>query len=411
MKKVIVSLFAMLGVLVVVGWVFVVSLRAERPPVPPPGTPIKYPWGAMHVDEDQDEPDSELENTIFESFKTEPKGEFDSNEDGVNDYAILVLSGGGSNGAYGAGFLSGWSQSGQRPDFKIVTGVSTGSLQSTFAFLGPDYDDQLTEVFTKYSTEDIYTKRSIFGALLGESAWDTAPLMNLLEKYITPELLDAVAEHHARGHRLFVGTANMDTEEFIIWDMGAIAASNREDKLERYRKVLLASCSIPVLFPPVYFPTEVDGEKYWEMHVDGGAQSQLFLRGFMLDFEECLKEAGIRAQPNTSIYIIRNGTTDEHIRRDIVDASSVSIASATINGVFELSTDASLFRVYMLAARYKIDFNMAAIPDDTFPDLDPVIFDPTLMKKVYDHGFAEAKKGYPWMKAPPGLDRDELIVR
>ena len=147
MKKFLLSLLALVGVLIAAGLVLVVTLDVERPPVPPPGSPIEYPWGSMHVDEDQDEPVSELEKTIIDSFRSEPKDEFDPDRDGTNEYAILVLSGGGAAGAFGAGFLSGWSESGQRPDFKIVTGVSTGSLQATFAFLGPKYDGELTQVW------------------------------------------------------------------------------------------------------------------------------------------------------------------------------------------------------------------------------------------------------------------------
>jgi hypothetical protein len=410
LKKFLLFLFAAIGVLVifvVLGWVTIATMSATRPPAPPAGSPIAYPWGSMHVDEDQDEPDSHLEKTIIESFRSEPKGWFDPDKDGVREYAMLVLSGGGSAGAFGAGFLSGWSKSGTRPDFKIVTGVSTGSLQATFAYLGPDYDDQLTEVFTKYGTDDIYTKRGILAALLGDSAWDSAPLKKLIDAYIDDKVLNAVAAKHAKGHRLFVGTSNMDTSELIIWDMGAIASSSRKDKLERYRKVLLASCSIPVLFPPVYFDVDIGGKKYYEMHLDGGAQSQLFLRGFMLDLEETLVEAGILAKTETSLYIIRNGTADEEVTRHIVDASSVSIASATINGVFELSTESSLFRVYMLAARYNIDFNIAAIPDEMFPELDPVDFNLDIMRRVYDYAHDQAQKGYKWAKLPPCLDPDE----
>ncbi|MEM1451071.1 MAG: patatin-like phospholipase family protein [Planctomycetota bacterium] len=412
MQKLIVSALAALGALVLFGWVYIGAVRAQRPPTPPPGSPIKYPWGSMHVDEDQDEVDSELEEAIIESIEHEPTDEFDADHDGVREYSILVLSGGGAAGAYGAGFLSGWTESGERPEFKIVTGVSTGSLQSTFAFLGPDYDEDLTEVFTQYATEDIYSKRSLLGVLLTESAWDTAPLQALIERYITADVLDAVAAEYEKGHCLFVGTANIDTGEFIIWDMGEIASSDREDKLERYRKVLLASCSIPVLFPPVYFSTEIDGEKYYEMYVDGGAQSQLFLRGFMLDFEETLEQTGILGEADVSLYIIKNVHANEAVHREIVSASALSIASATINGVFDLSTDSSLFRVYMLAARYGIDFNLAAIPDELFLDLDPVEFDLDVMGRVYEYGYEQAKAGFEWAKLPPDLapyERVEVI--
>ena len=117
-----------IGLLFGTGWATVASMRAIRPPAPPPGSPIVYSWGAMHLDADHVEPDSELEQTIKSSFESEPEGSFDPDHDGRREYAILILSGGGSAGAFGAGLLSGWSTTGTRPDFKIVTGVSTGSL-------------------------------------------------------------------------------------------------------------------------------------------------------------------------------------------------------------------------------------------------------------------------------------------
>ncbi|MHC5062796.1 MAG: patatin-like phospholipase family protein [Planctomycetota bacterium] len=391
------------------GYYFTIAARETRPPMPPENLGMIYPWGAMHVDSDQDEADSDLEKSMMASFRAEPTDGFDPDDDGVREYFMLALSGGGSAGAFGAGFLNGWSKAGTRPDFKVVTGVSTGSLQSTFAFLGPEYDDELTEVFQDYDTEHIYTGRGPLRALLGASAWESAPLKHLIDQYIDEEVLAAVAAKHAKGHRLFVGTTNMDTDEFVIWDMGAIASSSKPDKLDRYRNVLLASCSIPVLFPPVYFEIEADGEEYYEMHMDGGAQSQLFLRGFMLDLEDALIDAGIEdRQHELYLYVIRNGMSGDEPTRDNVDASSLSIATEMINGVFDLSTSASLYRVYVLANRYGVDFNLASIPDDFEPRLDPVIFDLEKMKALYDFAFEQASGGYEWTKVPPGLDRDEV---
>jgi hypothetical protein len=368
-----------------------------------------YPWGAMHLDAKHIEPDSDLERSIMASFESERESSFDPDQDGQREYSILILSGGGSAGAFGAGFLAGWSQAGTRPDFKIVTGVSTGSLQSTFAFLGPEYDDELKEVYTLYSTDQIYERRSLLGAALGESAYDTAPLKELISRFVNPDVLAAVAAKHAAGYRLFVGTCNMDTNEFIIWDMGAIASSDRPDKLERYRNVLLASSSIPILFPPVYFKLEVDGQDYYEMHVDGGVQANIFLRGFMLDLQEKFDEAPLRGDAELSLYLIRNGMFLETITREVTEPSSLSIAAATIKQLFNLSNNSSLFRVYMLAARFNIDFNLAAIPDDAFPDFDVIEFDKAKMRKLYDFAFEQASSGYNWVKLPPRLDPSEVI--
>jgi hypothetical protein len=167
LKKRLLALFAVLGSLLVAGWIIVSSMRSTRPQAPPANSPITYSWGAMHLDHDQDEPDSQLEQSIITSIRDEPEGGFDPDKDGRTEYAILVLSGGGSAGAFGAGFLSGWTKVGTRPDFKVVTGISTGSLQATFAFLGSEYDGKLAEMFTQYGTDEIYIKRSLLGGVKG----------------------------------------------------------------------------------------------------------------------------------------------------------------------------------------------------------------------------------------------------
>lgn len=397
------------GLLVGAVWILIASARVTRPPSLPDDSPITYPWGSMHQNADGTESESGLEASIVQSIKDEAPGAFDPDHDGVSEYSILVLSGGGSAGAFGAGLLNGWTKAGTRPDFKIVTGVSTGALQATFAFLGSDYDEKLTEVFTEFGTEHIYTQRNIIGALFGDAAFDTTPLADLIEHYITPEVLEAVARKHASGHRLFMGTSNLDTGEFIIWDMGAIASSNQPNKLRRYRRVLLASASIPVLFPPVYIDVDVAGKTYHQMHMDGGSHSQLFLRGFMLDFHDSLEDTGVQRKSETSIYVIRNGRAATEGKRHPVEASSLSIATATINGAFNLSAESSLFRVYMLASRYNIDFNLASIPADRFDGLDPIVFDLDIMRDLYSYASDQAERGYDWSKAPTGLDPDELV--
>jgi predicted acylesterase/phospholipase RssA len=364
----------------------------------------------MDLDNLQGDPQSGLEESITASIRSESAEEFDPDHDGIRTYALLVLSGGGSSGAFGAGFLTGWSETGTRPDFKVVTGISVGSLQATFALLGPEYDDELTAIFTLYATEEIYQKRSLFRKLFGDAVYDTSPLKELIDRYIDEDTLTAVAAKHARGYRLYVGTTNMDTLEFIIWDMGRIASSRRPGALELYRNILLASSSIPVLFPPVYLGVEAEGKTYYEMHVDGGANSQVFFRGFMLDFEDALLDAKVpQSSVNTQLYILRNGKPYSKYARHNVNPRSISIASATIRNQFKLSTTTSLYRIYVLANKYGIDFNLATIPPDFEIQLDTTVFDLEKMQQLYDLGYGLARDGYEWMKAPPRLDPDEIF--
>jgi len=192
-------------------------------------------------------------------------------------HAYIAISGGGSNGAFGAGLLAGWTASGTRPEFNMVTGISTGALTAPFAFLGSEYDDILKHLYTTTTTKDIIEERNIIAAILGDSMADTKPLRNLIEKYVTPEVIEAIAKEYKRGRRLFVGTVNLDAGRSVIWNISAIAASNSPRKLSLIYDVLQASAAIPIAFPPVMIQVDVNGKTFDEMHVDGGTGSQVFV--------------------------------------------------------------------------------------------------------------------------------------
>ena len=203
--------------------------------------------------------------------------------DGTIHYAHLALSGGGASGAFGAGFLNGWSQAGDRPKFKIVTGVSTGALMAPFALLGPSYDGALREFYTTTSSRDIFIVGSFLNLatrlLAGEALLDTSPLVALIAQHVDAELLRKVGEAHEHGQRLYIGTVDLDSLEFVVWNMGLIALSGRPESLDLFRKVMLASASIPIAFPPVLFDVEADGRRYDELHVDGGVGARVFYNG------------------------------------------------------------------------------------------------------------------------------------
>lgn len=385
-------------------WLF--RTRPARPACPPPGTRCLTPWGAVDMCRAGHDPQSGIRQSITESIRVDDSA---PRADGIREIDVLALSGGGSYGAFGAGFLAGWSEAGTRPRFKIVTGVSTGSLQATFAFLGSDSDPDLRRVYTEVDTAGIYERRSLLDALRGESIHDTAPLRRLIDSQMTPALLGRVAEEHRRGRRLFVGSANIDSNEFVMWDMGAIAASGRRDAPRHYRDVLAASSAVPVLFPPVYFAVQGDGRQYHEMHVDGGAVCQVFFRGFMLELNEAL--AGMRldrSKVKVRLFIIRNGIATDQPQWKQVDPWMPAIGAASMEALFQLSMSTSLYRMYILCQRHGIEFNLASIPPDEKLGFDSMEFDRTGMQRLYDLGYRLARGGYKWQKAPPGLDADEL---
>ena len=314
--------------------------------------------------------------------------------------SILAISGGGDNGAFGAGLLVGWTKAGDRPTFRVVSGTSTGALIASFAFLGPEYDAGLKAAFTTITKENIFKKRGKFAALTGDAFSDTKPLQQLIARYVDKKMLDKIAAEYATGRRLFVGTTNLDADRPVIWDIGMIAASGHPKALELVRKVLLASSSIPVIFPPVYFDVEAEGKRYDEMHVDGGITSQVFVYPPYVDIEELAKKVGLKGM--LEVYVIRNSYIEPK-GRAVVPPKIKTIASSSISTLTRSQGVGDLYRIYLQAKRDNAEFYLAHIPSD-FDAERKEQFDPEYMGKLFDLGYGKAKNGYPWVKAPPGFE-------
>ena len=342
---------------------------------------------------------------LVQSIQAEREDVYCTMPDGTPGYCVLALSGGGATGAFGAGFLNGWSASGSRPTFKLVTGISTGALIAPFAFLGPDYDPQLKEAFTTIESENIFIFRGLLMALASESFAKTAPLADLIERYIDKEMLQAVAAAHAAGRRLFVGTTNLDAQRFLIWNMGAIAASEHSNALKLFRDVVLASASIPALFPPVMIEVEVDGHQYDEMHADGGTVTQVFFYGNVVDFKAARESAKAAGSPTAAtggrVYVIRNAQVRPE--REQVERSLVSITPRTLSTMIKAMAFSDLNRIYGKSWARGIDFNYVDVPDD-FVWQGEEEFDRAEMNRLYEIGYRLGKSGDAWSKTPPGFN-------
>jgi Patatin-like phospholipase len=324
--------------------------------------------------------------------------------------SFLAISGGGSDGAFGAGLLVGWTARGYRPEFDIVTGVSTGALTAPFAFLGPRYDPALNAVYTTYSTNQLVTKHPVRGLLGGDALASNAPLAGVIASYITPEFLQEVAHEHARGRRLLIGTTNLDAQRPVIWDMGRIASSGDPRALELFRNVLLASAAIPGLFPPVYIEVNAEGQLRQEMHVDGGTTNQVFLLPTQINSGGMDTKLGIR--PIRRLYIVRNGRIDPEFK--VVKASTLAIAGRSISTLIKTQGIGDLYQMYEFAKRNGVAYNLAYIPGD-FPDTSTEAFDTVYMSKLFDLGVQRGKDGNAWKKTPPRLgspsSRDRRQIR
>jgi predicted patatin/cPLA2 family phospholipase len=368
----------------------------ERHPIPPeytlkaeiPGLPEARFWG------------DEWPTFAADKFEESSDADFRRDYSGIYDkpHNYLAISGGGANGAFGAGLLIGWTATGERPEFSMVTGVSTGALTAPFAFLGPDYDDEMKEVYTTTTTKNIAVKRNLFAAAFSDSMADTAPLQKLIAKYIDADMIAAIAREHKKGRRLFIGTVNLDAGRSVIWSIGAIAASDYPQKMTLIHELLRASAAIPVAFPPVIIPVEAEGKQYDELHVDGGTGSQVFVYPADVDWRLVTRKLKVQGKPQ--VYVIRNSFLDPDYQG--IKRSVFPIASRTIASLIRTQGIGDLYQIYALCRRDGNDFNLAYIPSD-FTDEPTEGFDPVYMKKLLDRGYRMALDGYPWEKAPPGF--------
>ena len=314
-------------------------------------------------------------------------------------HAYLAVSGGGSDGAFGAGLLNGWTAAGTRPEFTLVTGISTGSLIAPFAFLGPKYDKVLEEVYTGYSTKDLLAKRPWFTLLTSDSVADTAPLRAKIAEYVTEEVMRALAAESRKGRRLFIGTVNLDVARPVIWNITAIAASGQPGSLDLIRNIMLASASIPGAFPPVYLEVEANGERYDEMHVDGGTATQVFLYPLGIDWRTVLRKLQVPGKPR--VYVLRNSKIDP--KWQAMEPRLVPVIGRSIDSLIRTQGIGDMYRMYLGARRDGLDYHLAYVPED-FDVKSEEIFDPRYMQALYDLGYRLAKNGYPWAKEPPGFE-------
>jgi predicted acylesterase/phospholipase RssA len=313
--------------------------------------------------------------------------------------SFLAISGGGDDGAFTAGLLSGWTAHGDRPEFKAVTGISTGALIAPFAFLGPRYDGVLKTVYTGLSERDIFRRRFVLAAVFGDAMSDTTPLYELASRYIDRALLDQIAAEYAKGRLLLVGTTDLDTLEPVLWDMTAIAASKDPRALELFRRILVASAAVPGAFPPVMIDVTVNGIRYQEMHVDGGATTQVFAYPPSIHLAEVNAALGVD-RPHR-IYIIRNARLDPEWAS--VKRRTLPIAGRAISSLMHTQGIGDLYRIYVTTQRDHVDYNLAYVPP-TFTTPHTGQFDRAYMLSLYKTGYDLAVAGHPWRKAPPGYD-------
>jgi len=316
---------------------------------------------------------------------------------------VLALSGGGADGAFGAGLLCGWTATGTRPKFKLVTGISTGALIAPFAFAGSEFDASLKANYTEITTKDIYLTKSTLNAIGSDSMLDTAPLAKMLDKYIDEKMLRAIAAEHLKGRRLFVGTTNMDAERPVIWNMGAIAAIGTPEAYRLFRQILRASSAIPVAFPPQYVEVSAGGKTYDEMHCDGGVSMQVFLFGPLMSLMAGQKELGLeKRRREARVFIVRN--TQIKPEWKTIEGRLLPLAGRSVETLIKTQGIGDLYRIYSETRRDELDYNLVHIPHDIKLQRREM-FDKDDMRLLFDTGYKLATSGNTWKKYPPGLEQ------
>lgn len=315
---------------------------------------------------------------------------------------MLALSGGADEGAYGAGVLNGWTQSGTRPTFTIVTGVSTGALIAPFAFLGQDGDAEVARLYTSIAAGDIFRPRFPLAIAGSTSVASTAPLRRLLAREVTPALVERIAAAHRAGRRLFVATANLDAQRPVIWDMGAIAASAAPGKVALFRQVLLASSSIPVFFPPVAIDAVAGAAMVRELHVDGGTTAGILtVPPQLLAEDRPVPDAG-----RLDVYLLMNSRLGGDFQLVTPRLAPILRRSAALNQQATLLTLAQASHAY--ARRHAIGWHLAFIGNDIAPS--SRLFDTAYMRRLYAYGLERGRRGA-WVDHPPeGAEQEHARI-
>ncbi len=325
--------------------------------------------------------------SVFDSFTTRGAA--------TQDISYLALSGGGADGAFGAGFLNGLTQSGRRPDFTIVSGVSTGALMAPFVFLGPSYDETLGSIYTGDLGSSLIKKANIVNAIFGNALVESDKLGHLVAQYITPEIVERVAAEHRKGRRLFVATTNLDSQRAVVWDLGAIAASGSPNAVPLFRQVVTASASIPSLFPPRLVSVEANGTAFKQMHVDGSTVQQIFVA----PDDVLLGDREQRSFPRLrNLYVLLNNKIEPTFA--VTPNDTLSVGTRSLSTILRREVQTNVLASYTFARRHGVAFHLAAVPG-TFDDTGSENFDADVMRRLYAYGLELGKSASPWDGAPP----------
>lgn len=336
--------------------------------------------------------------TLFDEHNQPKEVVGDSKRDDEN-LDILAISGGGSNGAYGAGVIYGWTKSGTRPNFDIVTGVSTGALIAVLAFAGPEYDEQLKRLYTEQTNKTIYREKGVVAGLFSDSYYDYRPFKRQIRQVVNARLLDKIAQEHRKGRRLYIASTNIDAGKLVVWDLGQLAASDRHNKVLRSQKIIRASAAVPGFFKPVYIKPR-NGIEIRQAHVDGSVKAPVLVRNFMFK----------RPAKHKNLYVLVNSQMKLSDAAHPVEPDLASISAKTISELIRGLTYKTVYQGYVTARNAKAKFRLSYIPDNANPIEFSLDFDQRKMQQLFALGVQNGLHVNQWYKEPPRLESFERVA-
>ena len=365
---------------------FLLQGCSSRPEPLPRAYKDTLAWGAL-----DENITNKSENSLYHSLGSALTQKLTSATSQDIKYNVLSISGGGSRGAFSTGFLAGWKAQGDMPHFDIVTGISTGAIIAPFVFVDDKQAMQkIKEFYTQTTSDEVFQPSwlSFFSGYL----YTADPLKKLMEETFDKAFLDKIAQEHKKGRRLYIGTTNLDTGKFVVWDMGAIAASEHPDKKERFIQILLASSALPSYIKPQYISVDIEGKHYTQMHVDGGVYTQIFMVGLEHDWRDLLALHNEK-KFDVSLYLVSNRKYRQRDFYEPVEQNPPSIIKAYILTEMDLLFDKSIYRMYLLSKERGYNFYLATIPDKMEPIIkNPAQFHPDKMQTLFWLGYTLGEK-------------------
>ncbi|OCH74341.1 patatin-like phospholipase family protein [Vibrio breoganii] len=297
---------------------------------------------------------------------------------------ILALSGGGANGAFGAGVLMGLYDKGQLKDYSIITGISAGALIAPFVFAGGDELSRLDEVILGISDKEVLGKKNFLNTIFKDAFTDGNNFIEFIGEAYPEEMIDKIAEQHRKGKRLFIGSTHFDSGELMIWNLGAIANSDLPNRVELVHKILASSASIPGVFPPQFFDVYSDGTVLEEMHVDGGLAAQVFYNPANFDYQLVSDALGLKDTPQ--LDVIRNGLLKSPYKP--VNDKGVALLTKSLSGLTMMQTRGDMYRMMYFSETEGLNMQFTYIDQDfSYAKESKDLFDLNYMKAIYQYGY------------------------